>query len=58
MSAAVAIRFRRTSRHTCSSCRIRRARFQYRGVVRADRDHDLRFRCFRALADRMRRVAA
>jgi hypothetical protein len=58
MSPAIAIRFRRSPRHTCSACRTRPARFRYRGAVRADRDHDLCFRCFRALSNRMRPVAA
>lgn len=53
-----ATRPHRFPRHTCSSCRARRARFRYRGAVRADRDHDLCFRCFRALRNRMRVVAA
>jgi hypothetical protein len=48
-------RGQRMQRHTCSACRARRARFRYRGEVRADTDHDLCFRCFRALRDRMRR---
>jgi len=57
MSPVVAARFRRTPRHTCRSCRARRARFRYRDAVRADREHDLCFRCFRALRDRMRPIA-
>jgi len=31
-----------------------RGRYQYRGVVRADRDHSLYFRSFRAERDRQR----
>ena len=54
MFPAPAARFRRTPRHTCRACRTRPARFRYRSTVRADRDHDLCFRCFRGLVDRMR----
>ena len=38
----------------CQRCRERKARFQYRGVVRADRDHTLCFECFRSERDRQR----
>ena len=41
-------------RRACESCRLRRARFQYRGVVRADRDHTLCFECYRAERERCR----
>ena len=41
-------------RHVCCGCRARRVRFQHRGVVRADRDHDLCFRCYRAESERLR----
>ena len=41
-------------RRACESCRLRRARFQYRGVVRADRDHTLCFECYRAERERNR----
>ena len=40
--------------HTCLTCRERRARFRFRGVVRADDDHTLCFACFRALRNRLR----
>jgi hypothetical protein len=33
----------------CLECRQRRARFRFRGIVRADRDHTLCFRCYRSL---------
>ena len=46
------------TRHVCVSCRRRRALFLYRGVVKADADHTLCFRCFRALRDRMRKCGA
>ena len=41
-------------RQTCQSCRDRKARFQYRGVVRADRDHTLCFECYRSELNRQR----
>ncbi len=41
-------------RRRCESCRERVARFRYRGVVKADRDHTLCFECFRAERDRRR----
>ncbi len=44
----------RASRHLCLGCRSQRARFRYRGRVRADRDHTLCFRCYRAICDRLR----
>jgi hypothetical protein len=40
--------------HLCVDCRERRARFRYRGVVKADADHTLCFRCFRALKNSLR----
>jgi hypothetical protein len=44
----------RSHRKSCQSCQTRKARFRYRGVVRADRDHTLCFECFRAERDRRR----
>ena len=41
----------------CSACGARPARFQYRGVVRADRTHTLCFQCFRAAANRARALS-
>ena len=38
----------------CRSCAERKARFRFRGVVKADRDHSLCFECFRAERDRRR----
>lgn len=32
----------------CQGCRDRKARFKFRGVVRADRDHTLCFECYRS----------
>lgn len=44
----------RRARHTCQSCQDRKARFSYRGVVKADRDHTLCFECFRRERERQR----
>src|SRR3954470_21308040 len=41
-------------RRRCESCEQRKARFRFRGVVKADRDHTLCFECFRAERDRRR----
>jgi hypothetical protein len=41
-------------RRTCQSCLARKARFKFRGEVRADRDHTLCFECFRSERDRRR----
>ena len=40
--------------HMCQGCRGRKARLQYRGEVRADRDHTLCFECYRSERERMR----
>lgn len=45
------------SRQLCERCRNRKARFQYRGVVRADRDHTLCFECYRSERERRRAQA-
>ena len=42
------------ARRQCVYCGIRKARFRYRGVVKADRDHTLCFECFRAERNRRR----
>ena len=39
----------RRRRRICRGCLQRRARFRYRGDVRADTDHELCFRCYRAV---------
>jgi hypothetical protein len=44
----------RGSRHPCLGCHSQRARFRYRGRVRADCDHTLCFRCYRSMCDQMR----
>lgn len=38
----------------CETCLLRKARFRYRGVVRANRDHTLCFECYRAVRNRRR----
>lgn len=53
MSFAAAHESKRTRRN-CESCRQRKARFRYRGTVRADRDHTLCFECYRSERDRRR----
>jgi len=42
------------ARRICQCCRKRKARFQYRGRVRADRDHVLCFECYRSERERRR----
>ena len=44
----------RKAKQMCQRCRDRKARFQYRGQVRADRDHTLCFECYRSERERMR----
>ena len=44
----------RSTRKLCNRCRERKARFRYRGRVKADRDHTLCFECFRAERDHRR----
>ena len=41
-------------RKLCQACLERKARYQYRGRVRADRQHTLCFACYRAERDRQR----
>jgi len=43
-----------SQKHLCEACRERKARFQYRGIVKADRAHTLCFACFRSERDRLR----
>jgi hypothetical protein len=38
----------------CTACQERKARFRYRGEVRADRDHTLCFECYRSEVNRAR----
>ena len=53
MSFAAA-RVSKRSRQTCQSCLDRKARFRFRGFVRADRDHTLCFECYRRERERQR----
>ena len=41
-------------RTLCAVCLERKARFRYRGEVRADRDHTLCFECYRGEVNRAR----
>ena len=41
-------------RTLCAVCQDRKARFRYRGEVRADRDHTLCFECYRGQVNRAR----
>ncbi len=41
-------------RTQCAECEQRKARFRYRGRVRADRDHQLCFECYRRELNRTR----
>ena len=54
------LRRARGPKHLCERCRDRTARFKFRGVVRADRDHTLCFECYRREVNRARarRLAA
>ena len=54
MSPRHARRCHREDRHLCASCLDRRAKYQYRGHVRADRQHVLCFQCYRAARERLR----
>jgi hypothetical protein len=60
MSPSAIRRLRRVPRHTCRACEQHPAKFRYRDEVRADRDHELCFQCFRAIVNRLRasRMAA
>lgn len=49
-----AFEWTKEARRLCESCKDRKARFRYRGVVRADREHTLCFECFRAERERRR----
>jgi hypothetical protein len=54
MSSSERHRQSRRFRALCAACRERKARFKYRGEVRADRDHTLCFECYRAEINRAR----
>jgi len=53
MSSA-AMHLSREVRKLCERCWQRKALFQHRGVVRADRHHRLCFECFRSERERRR----
>ena len=44
----------KNARRLCETCRNRKARFRFRGVVKANKDHTLCFECFRSERDRRR----
>ena len=54
MSSSQRHRRSRRLRTLCAACQERKARFRYRGEVRADRDHTLCFQCYRAEVNRTR----
>ena len=54
MSSSERHRRSRRFRTLCAACQGRKARFRYRGQVRADRDHTLCFECYRAEINRAR----
>ncbi len=47
-------RYQHAFPHRCLDCGARKARFQYRGRVYADRDHTLCKRCFSSLLQQVR----
>jgi hypothetical protein len=54
MSSKKRHRRSKRGRILCAACEERKARFRYRGEVRADRDHTLCFECFRGEINRLR----
>ena len=54
MSSSERHRRSRRFRTLCAACEERKARFRYRGEVRADRDHTLCFECYRGEIKRAR----
>jgi uncharacterized protein involved in tolerance to divalent cations len=54
MSPARRLRLARKALRTCACCSEIQALFRYRGVVKADREHNLCFRCYRAEVNRQR----
>lgn len=54
MSSSERHRRSRRVRTLCAACQERKARFKYRGEVRADRDHTLCFECYRGEINRAR----
>ena len=55
--SASAFENRKAQRRLCQSCRDRKARFAFRGRVKADRDHTLCFECYRGERERRRAFA-
>jgi hypothetical protein len=54
MSSSEGHRRAKRRKHLCAACQERKARFRYRGEVRADRDHTLCFECYRGQVSRTR----
>ena len=54
MSSNERHRLSKRFRVLCAGCRKRKAKFKYRGEVRADRDHTLCFECYRGQINRAR----
>ena len=54
MSCKERRRLSKSVRTLCAACQKRKARFRYRGEVRADRDHTLCFECYRSEVNRAR----
>jgi hypothetical protein len=54
MSHRQSRRQHRDERRLCASCQERKAKYQYRRHVRADRQHVLCFQCFRSAREQMR----
>lgn len=54
MSSRSSRRDHREGRHLCAACRERKAKYYYRGHVRADHQHVLCFQCFRSAREQMR----
>ena len=54
MSSSERNRLSKRFKTLCAGCQERKARFRYRGDVRADPDHTLCFECFRGEINRAR----
>jgi hypothetical protein len=54
MSSSERHRRSKHSKGLCAACQARKARFKYRRVVRADRDHTFCFECYRREVNRAR----
>jgi len=54
MSSSERHRRSKRFRTLCAACQERKARFKYRGEVRADHDHTLCFECYRGEINRAR----